>query len=92
MNKEIILNTLEEMIVMFNREKRLEAVAIADRDFDLLKVRQHTAAALKIAIDGIALGAGVEIKKIDFTFDHSFWDANSDLHTNELHSLALEIA
>ena len=70
----IIKNTLDEMILMYNRERRLAALAKIDNDDIEERRRSHAALALKISINGIALGLGAEIAEFDDRFNVTLTD------------------
>ena len=74
MNEQKIIETLEEMILMYNRERRLAALAKIDNDDIEERRRSYAAYALKISINGIALGLGVEIAEFDDRFNVTLTD------------------
>ena len=74
MDATIIKNTLDEMILMYNRECRLAALAKIDNDGIEERCRLHSAIALKISIHGIALGLGVEIAEFNDRFNVTLTD------------------
>ena len=74
MNEQKIIETLEEMILMYNRERRLAALAKIDNDDIEERRRSYAATALKISINGIAIGLGIEIAEFDDRFDVTLTD------------------
>ena len=90
MNEQKIIETLEEMITMYNREQRLATLAKHDEDDVNSRYHFHTAVTLKISIDGIAMGLGTKITEFEDSFEVGTWN-NGNLRRYDLFYTAIKI-
>ena len=91
MNEQKIIETLEEMILMYNREHRLSALENFNNNETCSKFHLHTAKTLRISIDGISTAVGVEIENFNDSFEVNTWK-NGRLICLELYYDAIRIS